>query len=163
MFSFGTCHHSPQSALPFDPVARCSVLKSIFPLMRCVFFLLFRARLIVPSPKLNQIDLRLMTLVHVVQAHFLFLSVFVEGFSNTHTHTLTRIQAQFPCSPLICVCVCVWARLRPLLTSKVVSACTLTTTLFRHEWNPFLTVCVWPLSDHSLNSVCNLCVRLSVP
>lgn len=65
------------------------------------FGLLFRP--IGQKAVVNQIDLRLITLVHVVEARFLFHSVFVEGFSNTHT--LTHIYAQLRCSPLICACV----------------------------------------------------------
>lgn len=102
MFSFGTFHHSQQSALPFDPVTRFSASSSIFPLI------FLWPRFIVPSrwsAGVNQIDFRLITLLPVGRAHFPFSScVFVEGFGKTRT--LIHIHARLPCSPLICACVC---------------------------------------------------------
>jgi len=96
MFSFGAFRHSQRDAPPFDPLTPYSVLTSISSLVRGVFpsfpfspGLLFR--LVGEKAVVSQIDLRWITVLHRGGGPISFYSVFVEGFSNTHTHTHTRI------------------------------------------------------------------------
>lgn len=66
----------------------------------------FWSWLIVPLARKPSLinNLRLITMVHMVLAHFLFLTVFVEGFSNTHSYIyISLLNINFS--------TCVWARL----------------------------------------------------